>query len=121
MNGRIEIRELRCTALVGVLDEERERPQPIAFDIDLERPIDVAARSDDLNATTNYAAVTALAVRVAQDGHVQLLETLAHRVADEILHSDPDVHSVTVVVRKLRPPVQEDVATVGVRCTVART
>jgi dihydroneopterin aldolase len=49
-----------------------------------------------------------------------LLETLAYRVAREILSYDEGIASVTVAVRKLRPPVAEDVATVGVRCTVTR-
>jgi len=120
VSDRIEVRELRCLALVGVLAEERERLQPIVFDIDLDRAFDVAARTDDLAATTNYAAVVALAVRVTREGHVHLLETLAHRVADEILRFDTAISSVTVAVRKTRPPVPEDVATVGVRCTVNR-
>ena len=51
---------------------------------------------------------------------LQLLETLVHRVAQAILDFDPEITSVTVVVAKLRPPVPEDVATVGVRCSVQR-
>jgi len=36
----IELRELRVSAVVGVLSEERDRPQPLAFDIDIERPME---------------------------------------------------------------------------------
>ena len=110
MSDVIELRELRCAAVVGVLSEERDRPQPLAFDIDVVRPFEEAAMNDDITATT----------KVASDGAFLLLETLAYRVAHEILGLDRSITSVTVAVRKLRPPVAEDVATVGVRCTVQR-
>jgi FolB domain-containing protein len=120
VNDLIELRDLRCRAVVGVLAEERERPQPLALDLTLERPFDEAALNDDLAATTNYAEVLTLAERVATQGRFLLLETLAYRIAHEVLAYDPGVLAVTVAVRKLRPPVPEDVATVGVTTTLRR-
>ena len=116
----IELRELRVSAVVGVLSEERGRAQPLAFDIDIERPMEEAAMNDDLAETTNYAEILRLTATVARDGAFLLLETLAYRVAREILSFDDAIASVTVAVRKLHPPVAEDVATVGVRCTLSR-
>jgi dihydroneopterin aldolase len=116
----IELRELRCSAVVGVLSEERVHAQPLAFDIDIVRPFAKAVTNDDLNETTNYATVLSAATRVAMEGGFVLLETLAYRVAEEVLSLDDAIASVTVAVRKLEPPVDEDVATVGVRCTVPR-
>ena len=121
MNDVIELRELRCSAIVGVLAEERERAQPLLFDLDLARPFAEAAINDDIGETTNYADVLSLTTRIATEGRYLLLETLAYRVAYEILESDAEIESVTVAVRKLRPPVVEDVASVGVRCTVHRS
>ena len=121
MNDVIELRELRCSAIVGVLAEERERAQPLVFDLDLVRPFEEAAINDDIAETTNYADVLTLTSRTATEGHYLLLETLAYRVAYEILAFDQEITSVTVAVRKVRPPVIEDVSSVGVRCTVART
>ena len=85
MNDVIELRGLRCSAVVGVLAEERERAQPLSFDIDLARPFAEAAINDDIAETTNYADVLTLSTRVATDGRYLLLETLAYRVAYEIL------------------------------------
>jgi FolB domain-containing protein len=116
----IELRGLRCRAVVGVLDEERRRPQMIEFDLSLERSFTEAALNDDLAATTNYADVLALAERVAVDGEFLLLETLAYHVAREILAAESAVTEVTVAVRKLHPPVVQDVGSVGVRTTVRR-
>lgn len=121
MNDVIELRELRCSAVVGVLAEERNRPQPLIFDLEFVRPFEEAAINDDITETTNYADVLTLTIRTATEGRYLLLETLAYRVAYEILALDGEIVSVTVSVRKTRPPVVEDVAAVGVRCTVART
>jgi dihydroneopterin aldolase len=120
VNDVIELRELRCSAIIGVLAEERDRAQPLIFDLDLERPFEAAAINDDIAVTTNYADVLGLTVRTATEGRYLLLETLAYRVAYEILAFDEEIASVTVSVRKTRPPVVEDVASVGVRCTVQR-
>lgn len=120
MTDTIELRDIRFSAIVGVLPEERERQQPLSVDIDIVRDFLEAARHDDINATTNYAQVITTAITIAQHGEFQLLETLAHRIASGVLGVDVAIESVTVAVRKLRPPVPEDVATVGVRCTLTR-
>ena len=120
MSDVIELRELRCRAVVGALGQERVHAQPLAFDIDIARPFQEAVANDDLQATTNYATVLTLVTRTAVEGGFVLLETLASRVANEILALDSAITSVTVAVRKLDPPVEEDVASVGVRCTVPR-
>lgn len=120
MSDVIELRGLRCRAVVGVLADERRRPQTIEFDLFIERSFTEAALNDDLAATTNYAEVLALVERVAVDGEFLLLETLAYHVAREVLAFDSAVTEVTVAVRKLHPPVPEDVGSVGVRTSVRR-
>ncbi len=120
MIGVIELRDLRCSAVVGVLEHEREIAQPLSFDLDLTRNIESAALNDDLSATTNYAEVLARVVSVTSEGQFLLLETLAYRVALEVLAYDAEIERVVVRAKKLRPPVPEDVATVGVRVELDR-
>jgi len=55
---------------------------------------------------------------VAGESH-RLLERLATRIADDVLAVDRRIESVTVTVRKLRPPVPLDLASAGV--TITRT
>ena len=121
MSDVIELRALRVSAIVGVLAEERHRAQPLEFDLDIERDFEEAAMNDDIAETTDYAAVVAVATAVATEGQFLLLETLAYRVAREVLALDEAIEAVVVAVRKLRPPVPEDLASAGVRCRVART
>jgi dihydroneopterin aldolase len=120
VNDVIELRGLRVSAIVGVLPEERDRDQPLLVDLDLARSFHEASSSDDLEATTNYAEVLSLAEGIAIEGHFLLLETLARRIAQAILEYDHAIESVRVRVHKLRPPVPQDVASVGVSCTVTR-
>jgi 7,8-dihydroneopterin aldolase/epimerase/oxygenase len=116
---RIEIRALRLTGVHGLLPEERSRPQPFEVDLDLEVDMDRAAASDDLGDTADYGAVLgAVAAVVAGPPH-DLLESLAGAVAAAVLE-DAHVTSVTVTVRKVRPPVPFDVDSTGVRLTRAR-
>jgi dihydroneopterin aldolase len=120
MSDVIELRALRVDAIVGVLDKERRRAQPLAFDIDLHRSFRAAAKNDDLTKTTDYAEILTLTAKIAVEGKFILLETLATRVAERILAFDPRIKSVDVSVRKLQPPVPEDVASVGVRTSLSR-
>jgi len=103
-----------------VLPAERERPQPVEVDVDLDVDATDAAASDDLDDAVDYGAVVAEVERVLRAGHVELLERLAVLVADAVLALDERVAAVEVVVRKLRPPVPQDLATAGVRVRRAR-
>ena len=118
MKATIEVRDVRASVIIGVLEQERHHEQPIALDLDLIRNVDVAR--DDLADTTNYAAVVDVALEVLADGRFQLLETAAARVADTVLASDVHLESVTAVVRKLSPPIPHPVSSVGVRVTARR-
>jgi dihydroneopterin aldolase len=85
----------------------------------VEADLSVAGRTDALDDTIDYGAVVASVERVVRAEHHQLLERLAQRIAEEVL-SDERVTGVTVAVRKLRPPVPQDLATSGVRITRRR-
>jgi 7,8-dihydroneopterin aldolase/epimerase/oxygenase len=116
----IELRGLRITALVGALPEERERPQPLEIDLEILADLAAAGSSDRLDDTVDYGAVCDAVEKVFGDGHVALLETVAERIASSVLATDARVTGVTVAVRKLHPPVSQDLATSGVRITRQR-
>lgn len=98
----------------GVLAEERDRAQPFEVDVYLDMDLRAAGASDDLADTLDYGTIaTQVATLVSGESHA-LLERLASRIATELL-TDRRVASVTVDVRKLRPPVPVDLAWAGVR------
>lgn len=119
MADRIELRGLRLLGVHGALSEEHGRAQPFEADLDVEADLAAAARTDDLSDTVDYAALVEAMARVVGSERYALLESLAERMA-EVAMSDERVRTVTVTIRKLRPPVAADLATAGVRITRAR-
>jgi dihydroneopterin aldolase len=118
---RIEIRGLRLVGTHGVLVEEKERAQPFEVDLDLVADLTAAGRSDQLLDTVDYGAVVArVAELVAGGPSHELLESLARQLGQEVLALDGRIEQVVVTLRKLRPPLPADLASVGVRVTSVR-
>ena len=115
----IELRGLLAVGTCGVLPEEQDRPQPLEVDLDLEADLAAAGGADDLTLTVDYGAVAAAVERVVTGERFGLLEALAERIAAVVL-AVPGVDAVTVAVRKLRPPVPQQLATSGVRIRRSR-
>jgi dihydroneopterin aldolase len=116
----IELRGLRLVGVVGVLPEERERAQPLEIDLDVTLDLSAAAHSDGLDDTVDYGALCALVESVVATDQPQLLERLSARIAEAVLGADDRIEVVEAVVRKLRPPVPQDLATSGVRVRLHR-
>jgi 7,8-dihydroneopterin aldolase/epimerase/oxygenase len=111
----VEIRGLRLLGIVGVLPEERDRAQPLEIDLDLHCDLSAAGDSDDLSDTVDYGSVCDVVAATVASSNPELLERLAELVASSVLEVDARVASVTVALRKLRPPVPHAVASTGVR------
>ena len=99
-----------------MLAEEQVRAQPFEVDVYLDVDLRAAGASDDLADTIDYGALAGRVESVITGEHHALLERLAERIA-ETAGADARVRSVTVDVRKLRPPVPVDLAWAGVRVT----
>ena len=97
----------------GVLPAERRDGQDFTIDVVLHLDTGPAAATDDLTATVDYGA---LAVRVAdlvRGEPVDLIETLAAKIANSCLTS-PGVVAVDVAVHKPHAPITERFADVVV-------
>jgi len=115
----IELRDLRVMAFCGVLPEEESRRQPFAIDLDVYLDLRRAGQSDDLADTLDYGSLVASVAELARDGRYQLLERFAADIATAVL-ADARVERTRVSVRKLRPPVAQDLGTSGVSITRGR-
>ncbi|MGY1639632.1 dihydroneopterin aldolase [Geodermatophilus sp. SYSU D00703] len=96
---RIAVRGLTAHAHHGVYDVERERGQTFRVDAVLELDTAPAAAGDDLEKTVNYAELAQALHAVLTGEPVDLLETLAQRLADVCL-ADPLVDAVEITVHK---------------------
>jgi dihydroneopterin aldolase len=83
----------------GVRPAEREQPQEFKVDVKLKTDLVQAGRSDRVEETVDYRRVYAIAKAVVEGESVQLIETLAHRIAERVLELDR-VDAVSVRVAK---------------------
>ncbi|XBB67091.1 dihydroneopterin aldolase [Nocardioides sp. WV_118_6] len=119
MSDELSILGIECFAHHGVFDHERRDGQ--IFKIDLTLGVDTApaAASDDLHDTVDYGSlVDQVAAAVTRDP-VDLIETLAQRIADTCL-LDSRVEWVRVTVHKPDAPIQATFADVQLTITRSR-
>jgi len=88
----------------GVYDHERENGQEFTIDLRLTMPLGDAAASDDVADTVHYGELAEKVAAVVSGEPVNLIETLAERIADVAL-ADSRVHAVTVTVHKPHAPI----------------
>lgn len=103
----------------GVYDYERENGQEFTVDLRLRMPLSDAAASDDVADTVHYGELAEKVAEVVAGEPVNLIETLAERIADVAL-ADPRVHAVTVTVHKPHAPISLTFSDVAVTVHRAR-
>lgn len=81
----IFIRELKIDTIIGINDWERATKQTVSLDLDMGTDITEAARSDDIEKTLNYKAVSKRLIDFVEGSEFLLVETLAERIAEIIL------------------------------------
>lgn len=97
VTSKVFVSGLRLEAEIGVYAHERGRTQPLVVDVEL----DVAmAGAEHLADTVNYEAVAAAGRRLAQSGHVGLVEAFAERLARDCLALDVRATRARVRVEK---------------------
>ena len=117
MSDTITLRGLRVRGYHGVLPEERRDGQLFVVDAVLHVDTSAAARTDDLGDTVDYADLAHRLVAIVGGEPVNLIETLADRLASCCL-DNALVHRVEITVHKPDAPVGWDVDDVVV--TVVR-
>lgn len=114
MTDQIFLKQLVLPARIGVLAHEKQAAQPIVLDIELNVDTRLAAQSDDLSNTVDYASLAQQLGTQCLAQHVELVETLAQQLADICLN-DQRVQQVTLSIGK--PHALANAASVGVRIT----
>ena len=113
---KVFVRDLVLSARIGVYQHEKLGTQRVRINLELictEHP----AINDDLNNVVNYAELVAQVRALVDAGHINLVETLADRVAQVCL-SDRRVQTAKVRIEKL--DVFDEAESVGVEIERAR-
>ena len=120
MNRLDEIRleGLRARAFHGVFAEERTAGQWFVIDVSVRLPLRDAARGDALNRTVHYGELAESVVAAVESDPVDLIETVAERVAALVLRH-PAAVETSVTVHKPSAPIAVPFTDVSV--TVHRT
>ena len=117
-NDEIRIEELELMARVGVPDLERAQPQRLTVSMTLEPGYPFDDLGDNLSRTIDYAAVCENLRRFVAGRADNLIETLAHEMADHLLKRFR-LSRVELELRKFVLPETRDVAVRVVRHQVA--
>lgn len=104
MIGRVALEGLDFHAFHGVYPHERESGNWFEVDIAVETDFSLAATTDELVGTVNYETLFKI-VKDEMEQPSKLLETVAEKVAKDVLEVFPNVISVEFRISKLNPPI----------------
>ena len=109
---RLAVQGIEAHGHHGVFDFERREGQVFKIDLVLGLDTGAAARNDDLQETVDYGSLVAAVKKAVETDPVDLIETLAQRIAIVCLQ-DQRVQWTEVTVHKPDAPIEatfEDVA-----------
>jgi 7,8-dihydroneopterin aldolase/epimerase/oxygenase len=110
---QIHIEQLEISTCIGVPEKERATPQRLTVSISFWPYRQTRDLADKIDQTVNYSAVAEETKRFVRDQSVNLIETLADRLATHLLKS----FSIQKVAIELRKFVLEDAKYVSVTVT----
>lgn len=120
MSGdRIALTGLRAFGRHGVFAEERAQGQEFVIDVTVWLDASAASKADDLAETVHYGVLAEEVVAAVERDPVDLIETLAERIATTVLAHRP-AQRVRVTVHKPNAPIAVPFDDVSVTITRSR-
>ncbi|MBR1477225.1 MAG: 2-amino-4-hydroxy-6-hydroxymethyldihydropteridine diphosphokinase [Lachnospiraceae bacterium] len=113
--SEIKIEGLRCFAHHGVYKTENETGQNFYIDCTLYQDTKLSADSDDIDRSTNYGTVCYFIDNWMRKNTYKLIESVAERLSEAILHEFPYVCSLDLEIKKPEAPIKLDFASVSVK------
>jgi len=120
MSDQLALRGIAGFGRHGVFDEERRNGQAFVVDVRCTLNLATAAAGDDLLETVDYGELARSVVADIEGEPVNLIETLAERIASTCLRAGR-VEAVEVTVHKPSAPMPVPVADVAVTLTRSRS
>lgn len=105
MSDQLTVAGIVCRGHHGVFDHERRDGQDFVIDLTLGLDTRPAAANDDLRLTVDYGSLVAQVKAAVENDPVDLIETLAARIADICLTRER-VDLATVTVHKPDAPIE---------------
>ena len=111
------VNRLAVEASIGIHPHERENKQTIWLTIDA-GVLEESATPEAIGDVVCYEDICKLATALATDGHIDLVETLAERIADRLME-DPRLVQIRVQIEK--PQAIDQAASVGIAISRLRS
>ena len=112
MKHSISVEDIKLYAYHGCLEEEGLIGGQYSIDVFIETEFTEAAEKDDLSQTIDYVWVNQI-VKEEMAIRSKLIETVGHRIMNR-LKNDAKSSEFKVVIKKMRPPINGDVAFVSI-------
>ncbi len=119
MSDELVVNGIECFGHHGVFEHERRDGQTFVIDLALGIDSRSAAASDDLRDTVDYGSLVDQVKAAVEKDPVDLIETLAQRIADVCL-LDARVEWVRVTVHKPDAPIDANFSDVALTITRKR-
>lgn len=100
MIGTTGLKSFQVHCIVGIYEHERQTPQTVIMDIDLDYDLTAAAGSDAIGDAVDYDRVASSVTELVQRGAFQLIETMAEETAAMLLERLAQVRTVRLEIRK---------------------
>jgi 7,8-dihydroneopterin aldolase/epimerase/oxygenase len=101
----IRIKNAQFYAYHGALQEEQNIGGKFEVDVDIYTDFTSAAKNDDLKLTINYHEVYKFLDKIIHSHKYYLIETIAAKIANEVIAHFAGIEKINVKVRKRSVPV----------------
>jgi len=109
---------LEVDARIGVYEHELKSAQPLKMDLKIGLTAPAMSDADDYQDVLCYDAIIDKILGVINEGHINLVETLAQRIATA-LFTNALIHNIDIRIEK--PAARGDTKGVGVECRFSRS
>lgn len=117
---KIYVNQMKFYGYHGVFPEETKLGQRFVIDLTVELDLSNAGQSDDLTQSVNYADLYNTCQQVVEKETHKLVETVAERIAADVLGNFPLIERCTVKAIKPDPPIPGHYESVAVEITRSR-
>ena len=115
---KILIKELTLDLKLGYYDFEKNKPQKVKFNLEIDYEDKKPTNDKDIKSIVNYGKVVKLVTKLVKNKHYNFLETLAEDVFDE-LFKDKRIAKITLQIEKLE--ILKECTSVGIQIAKKRS
>ena len=115
---KVLIKELILNLKLGYFDFEKEAPQKVKFNLEVNYEDKKPSNDKDIKSIVNYSTIVKLITKLVKKKHYNFLETLAESVFDE-LFKDKRIAKIMLKIEKME--ILKECSSVGIQITKKRS